>query len=55
LLAILWENNCLSLLPGEKREVSATFHDADLKGAKPVVVVDGWNVTPSVRIGVDDR
>jgi len=46
LLPILWEDNYFSLLPGEKREVSATFQEGDLQGAKPVVEVDGWNVAP---------
>jgi len=46
LLPIFWEDNYFPLLPGETREVRATFHESDLKGAKPVVEVDGWNVSP---------
>jgi exo-1,4-beta-D-glucosaminidase len=40
-----WEENDFSLLPGEKRTISATFSSEDLEGAKPILRVDGWNVT----------
>lgn len=43
---ILWQDNDFELMPGEKREVSATFRQSELNGAQPVVAVDGWNVTP---------
>ncbi len=49
LVPIFWEDNYFPLLPGEKREVSATFRESDLKGAKPVVEVDGWNVAPQSK------
>lgn len=41
---ILWEDNYLSLMPGEKREVSASYRRQDLEGAAPVIEVEGWNV-----------
>jgi exo-1,4-beta-D-glucosaminidase len=43
-LPILWGDNYFSLLPGEKRGVTATYMANELAGAKPVVQVDGWNV-----------
>jgi len=43
-LPILWEDNYFPLMPGEKREVAASYRQADLAGAEPVVEVDGWNV-----------
>jgi exo-1,4-beta-D-glucosaminidase len=43
-LPVRWEDNYLSLLPGEKREVTATFRASDLGGARPTVEVSGWNV-----------
>jgi exo-1,4-beta-D-glucosaminidase len=43
-LPILWEDNYFSLLPGEKREVTATYAAKELAGALPAVQVDGWNV-----------
>jgi len=45
LLPILWEDNYLPLMPGEKKEISATYRMEDLQGATPVVEVDGWNVS----------
>jgi exo-1,4-beta-D-glucosaminidase len=39
-----WDDNCFSLLPGEKKETTATFAMEDLGGATPVVKVEGWNV-----------
>jgi exo-1,4-beta-D-glucosaminidase len=41
---ILWEDNYVSLLPGEEREISASFHTRDLGGHAPVIVLDGFNV-----------
>jgi exo-1,4-beta-D-glucosaminidase len=45
ILPVLWEDNYFSLLPGEKREVSATYRASELGTAKPAVEVSGWNVT----------
>lgn len=42
-LPVLWEDNYLSLLPGERRTVSATVRTRDLRGADPRIVLDGWN------------
>jgi exo-1,4-beta-D-glucosaminidase len=47
-LPVLWEDNYLSLLPGETRVVTATYHVRDLGGALPQVVVSGWNVHRSI-------
>ena len=44
ILPIVWQDNYISLLPGEKRDVSATYRVADLGTAKPEVEVQGWNV-----------
>jgi exo-1,4-beta-D-glucosaminidase len=43
-LPVLWEDNYVSLLPGETRVVTATYRVRDLGGAPPKVVVTGWNV-----------
>ncbi len=43
-LPVLWQDNYFSLLPGESREVSATYNVKDLRGSVPVVAVEGWNV-----------
>jgi exo-1,4-beta-D-glucosaminidase len=43
-LPVLWEDNYVTLLPGETRELAATWAAKDLAGAEPVLTVDGWNV-----------
>ena len=44
ILPVVWEDNYISLLPGEKREVTATYRASELGAAKPSVEVSGWNV-----------
>lgn len=41
---ILWEDNYVSLMPHEKREIAAQYDNRLLQNARPVVAVDGWNV-----------
>jgi exo-1,4-beta-D-glucosaminidase len=41
---VYWEDNYFELLPGEKREVSATYQRKLLGGAKSQIKVDGWNI-----------
>lgn len=47
LTPILWTDNYFSLLPGEKKTVTARFDSAALQGATPELVVEGWNVEPT--------
>jgi exo-1,4-beta-D-glucosaminidase len=47
-LPVLWEDNYLSLLPGETRVVTAKYNVRDLRSAPPRVVVTGWNVHRAV-------
>jgi len=44
ILPVIWEDNYISLMPGEKREISATYHSSELGNEKPKVEVSGWNV-----------
>ena len=44
LTPIFWNDNYFSLLPGEKKTVTARFDSASLQGATPELVVEGWNV-----------
>jgi exo-1,4-beta-D-glucosaminidase len=46
---IYWQDNYISLLPGETREITANYAVSDLGGVKPVVRIDGWNVETSVQ------
>jgi exo-1,4-beta-D-glucosaminidase len=43
-LPILWEDNYFELMPGEERELRATYARKDLQGRTPIVEIDGWNV-----------
>jgi hypothetical protein len=59
-LPVIWQDNYFPLMPGEKRDVTATYKKADLQlesrssdtpswasgQGKPTVDVDGWNVLP---------
>jgi exo-1,4-beta-D-glucosaminidase len=44
ILPVFWQDNYISLLPGEKREVTATYRAQELGGSQPAVEVSGWNV-----------
>jgi len=44
-LPSLWEDNYISLLPGETRQVTATYNTKDLGGNASAVEVSGWNVS----------
>jgi exo-1,4-beta-D-glucosaminidase len=46
LLPILWEDNYFSLLPGESRDLTATYNPRDLGQSKPLVEVEAWNHSP---------
>ena len=43
-LPIAWTDNDVSLWPGESVTLHATYRQAALAGATPVVSVSGWNV-----------
>jgi exo-1,4-beta-D-glucosaminidase len=45
ILPVLWDDNYFELLPGETRQVSATFR-APEKNFRPSLQVEGWNVKP---------
>ena len=40
----LWQNNDITLFPGESQTLTVTWNSADLQGATAVVSVSGWNV-----------
>jgi exo-1,4-beta-D-glucosaminidase len=42
-LPILWQDNYFSLLPGESREITATYQEKMLGSSRPVVTAKGWN------------
>ncbi len=44
ILPVLWQDNYFALLPGETRQVTATFRIPDHDNSVPTVEVEGWNV-----------
>jgi exo-1,4-beta-D-glucosaminidase len=42
-VSALWNDNDITLWPGESETLSATYKSSDLGGAQPVVSVGGWN------------
>ena len=45
ILPIFWEDNYISLLPGETREVTVRVRKSDLGVASPELLLDGFNLT----------
>jgi exo-1,4-beta-D-glucosaminidase len=43
-LPIFWSDNDVTLWPGESQTLHASYRQADLHGAAPMVSVAGWNV-----------
>lgn len=41
---VFWDDNYVTLLPGEKRTLTVYCHTRDLNGEKTVVKLDGWSV-----------
>jgi Glycosyl hydrolase 2 galactose-binding domain-like/Exo-beta-D-glucosaminidase Ig-fold domain/Malectin domain/Glycosyl hydrolases family 2/Glycosyl hydrolases family 2, TIM barrel domain len=50
-LPVFYSDNYVSLLPGESKHLTVEAAVADLGGEPPLLVVDGWNVTASPRLG----
>jgi len=44
ILPVLWQDNYFALLPGETRQVTATYRLGDKRKATPSVEIEGWNV-----------
>ncbi len=45
-LPVQWNDNAVSLWPGESVVLRATYRTSDLQGATPSVRVSGWNTVP---------
>jgi exo-1,4-beta-D-glucosaminidase len=53
---IFWDDNYVSLLPGEKRELSARFASGKAGGGNLMLTIDGWNVVPaSIPLTVKEK
>jgi hypothetical protein len=44
ILPVVWDDNYISLLPGESRDITARFAATAAGSAKPVLNVGGWNI-----------
>jgi exo-1,4-beta-D-glucosaminidase len=44
ILPVLWQDNYFSLLPGEKREVAATYRSQDQDSGGATLEASGWNL-----------
>ena len=51
LVPIFWEDNYFPLLPGEHREISATYNLSKLEGKDAVLELDGYNV-PATEVQI---
>ena len=40
----IWQDNDITLFPGESQTLTVTYDSAGLRGATPVISVSGWNV-----------
>jgi exo-1,4-beta-D-glucosaminidase len=55
-LPVFWQDNYISLLPGERREVTATYKVKDLASAAAFLAVEGWNISPvKISLGFNKR
>ncbi len=50
MLPVLWEDNYVSLLPGEERTVEARFPGKHSIGLHPTLKISGWNIEPEVLV-----
>jgi len=46
ILPVLWEDNYISLMPGQSKTLTARYLKKDVLGKNATLVVDGWNVEP---------
>ena len=50
ILPVLWDDNYISLLPGEDRTVEARFPDERSIGPRATLKIAGWNVEPQTLV-----
>ncbi len=46
ILPVLYSDNYVALMPGERRTIITEFRDADTRGETPKIVVEGFNLQP---------
>ena len=45
ILPAIYSDGYVALMPGEQRTISTELRDADTRGGKPEILVEGFNVT----------
>ena len=45
ILPVLYSDNYIALLPGNRQTISTEILDADTRGENPKIVIDGFNVS----------
>ncbi len=45
----IWQNNDITLFPGESQSIVVTWNSSDLQGLSPIISVSGWN-TPTQNV-----
>ena len=48
ILPVFWRDNYISLLAGEKREVTVRVRKSDVDSVQPTLLLDGFNVLPAI-------
>lgn len=43
---VFWEDNYVSIFPGEERDITGTFELRDGAKGEPIIHIDGWNIAP---------
>ena len=49
ILPAIYSDGYVPLMPGEKRSITTELRDADTRGEKPRIVVEGFNVTANEK------
>jgi exo-1,4-beta-D-glucosaminidase len=44
---VFWDDNYFSLLPGEERIIGVNYDASQLRGARPVIQIGGFNIAPA--------
>ena len=50
ILPVLWEDNYVSLLPGDERIIAARFPGRHSIGSRPTLKISGWNIEAENRV-----
>ncbi len=50
ILPVLWDDNYVTLMPGESRVISASFEPSQLQRVQPELKVSGWNIVPQTKL-----